>query len=175
MMKKVAVFGNAGGGKSTLARQLSEITGVPLYALDKIKYQSGGIEVSHEEYLSIHSDLLEQEKWIIDGFGCVESAWERFSKADTLIYIDLPILVHYWWVTKRLFQGLYKNPEGWPENSPIWKGALNSFRVLPLCHRRLTPRYRQLVKESESSKRVHHLRSLKDIDNFLHKVQLGYK
>ncbi|MDP8932876.1 MAG: adenylate kinase, partial [Cyanobacteriota bacterium] len=49
-MKKVAVFGNAGGGKSTLSKRLSEITGLPLYALDKIQYQSGGAEVPDEEY-----------------------------------------------------------------------------------------------------------------------------
>ena len=36
-MKKVAVFGNTGGGKSTLSKRLSEITGLPLYALDKIR------------------------------------------------------------------------------------------------------------------------------------------
>jgi cytidylate kinase len=29
-MRKVAVFGNAGAGKSTLARQLAELTGLPL-------------------------------------------------------------------------------------------------------------------------------------------------
>ena len=29
-MKKIAVFGNAGGGKSTLARELAELTSLPL-------------------------------------------------------------------------------------------------------------------------------------------------
>ncbi len=173
-MKKVAIFGNAGGGKSTLACQLSKITGVPLYSLDKIKYKSGGVEISHQDYLDIHSNILNQSKWIIDGFGDVESAWQRFSKADTLIYIDLPIFIHYWWVTKRLFQGMYKNPEGWPEFSPILKGSLNSYRVLPLCHRKLTPRYRQLIKESEPSKRVHHLKSFKDIKMFLNGIRHEY-
>ena len=85
-MKKVAIFGNAGGGKSTLAKQLAEATSLPLYSLDKIKYQTGGGEVPHAEYLNIHSGLLSQEEWIIDGFGCVSSAWERFSVADTLIF-----------------------------------------------------------------------------------------
>lgn len=174
-MNKVAIFGNAGGGKSTLARQLSEITGLPLHSLDKLKYRPGGAEVSDEEYLAAHSDLLKQEAWIIDGFGCVASSWQRFSKADTLVYIDLPLPMHYWWVIKRLFQGIYKTPEGWPEHSPIWKGSLNSFRVLPLCHRHLTPRYRQLVTESASSKQVHHLKSLKDIDDFLCRVKLDRK
>ncbi|AFY96762.1 hypothetical protein Cha6605_5915 [Chamaesiphon minutus PCC 6605] len=33
-MKKVAAFGNTGGGKSTLSKNLAEITGLPLYILD---------------------------------------------------------------------------------------------------------------------------------------------
>jgi class 3 adenylate cyclase len=32
---KVAVFGNAGAGKSTLGRRLAELTGLPLYVVDK--------------------------------------------------------------------------------------------------------------------------------------------
>jgi len=175
MMKKVAVFGNAGGGKSTLARQLSEITGLPLYPIDKIKYQAGGEEISHEQYIDVHANLLNQDEWIIDGFGCVDSAWDRFASADTLVFIDLPLSMHYWWVTKRLFQGMVKSPEGWPEDSPIWKGTLNSYRVLSLCHRRLTPRYRQLVEDSRSSKQVHHLRSLKDIGRFISNLKPGYR
>ncbi len=39
-MKKVAVFGNA-GGTSTLSRRLAEITGLPLYVLDIIQFRCG--------------------------------------------------------------------------------------------------------------------------------------
>jgi len=49
-MQKVAVFGNTGGGKSTLSKRLSDITGLPLHILDKIQYRSGGIEISQEDY-----------------------------------------------------------------------------------------------------------------------------
>lgn len=144
-MKKVAVFGNAGGGKSTLARRLAEATGLPLYSVDKMKYRPGGAEVAHGQYLKVHQKTLEREKWIIDGFGCVPSAWERFGVADTLIYLDLALYVHGLWVTKRLLKGTFVTPEGWPEGSPILKSTLNSYRVLWLCHQRLTPRYRQFV------------------------------
>ena len=170
-MRKVAVFGNAGGGKSTLAMRLAVLTGLPLYPLDAIKYREGGGEVPPDEYLKIHTDLLGRDEWIIDGFGCVASAWERFSAADTLIYIDLPLFTHYEWVTKRLVKGLFVNPEGWPENSPMWSSTMNSYRVLWLCHRRLTPRYRRLVADVASSKRVHHLRSAGEMKAFLQAVK----
>ena len=78
-MRKVAVFGNAGGGKSALARRLAEVTGLPLHTIDKIKWRAGGCAIPHEEYLKIHTDLLNRDQWIIDGFGCIASAWERFS------------------------------------------------------------------------------------------------
>jgi adenylate kinase family enzyme len=170
-MRKVAVFGNAGGGKSTLARRLAELTGLPLYTIDKIQWRAGGDEVPHAEYLKIHADLLNQDQWIIDGFGNVASAWQRFSAADTLVYIDLPLLTHCRWVTKRFVEGLFRNPDGWPENSPIWSSTLSSYRVLWPCHRRLTPRYRQLVAEASSSKRVHHLKSPVEMKAFLEAVE----
>lgn len=65
-MKRVAVFGNAGGGKSTLARQVAEITNLPLHSIDTIKYKKGGGEVPHEEYLQVHAGLLRRDSWIID-------------------------------------------------------------------------------------------------------------
>ena len=40
-MKRIAVFGNAGGGKSTLAKSLAAITGLPLFVLDTIQFRDG--------------------------------------------------------------------------------------------------------------------------------------
>src|SRR3954452_6282072 len=78
-MRKVAVFGNTGGGKSTLARRLAEVTGLPLYPLDQIQFRAGGDKVPHAEYLKMHAELLARDRWVIDGFGCLASAWERFA------------------------------------------------------------------------------------------------
>jgi adenylate kinase family enzyme len=173
-MKKVAVFGNTGGGKSTLARSLAALTRLPLYPLDLIQYRVGGERVSDEEYLKVHAELLRRNEWIIDGYGSVDSAWERFAAADTLVYIDLSPVIHYWWVTKRLIKSPFASAEGWPENSPIWSSTMASYRVVWQCHSELTPRYRQLVAEAAASKRVHHLKSPREIKAFLDAVRREY-
>lgn len=173
-MRKVAIFGNAGGGKSTLARRLSEITGLPLYIIDILQFPDGryrsdkvnGGKLQNDEYQKLHDDLIEQDAWIIDGFENVAMAWKRFEAADTLIYVDLPVISHYWGVTKRLAQGLFRNPGGWPANTPIWASSLDSYRVVWRCHTRLTPKYRQLIATA-SDKQAHHLRSHAQVKRFL--------
>ncbi len=82
-MKKVAVFGNTGGGKSTLSLKLSEIRNLPLYVLDKIQYKPGGSEVPYEDYKRSHEEIMAKDEWVIDGFGCLETLWLRLDKADT--------------------------------------------------------------------------------------------
>ena len=106
-MKRVAVFGNAGGGKSTLARKLAELTGLPLYVVDLMQFSTGGAAVPHDEFLKAHTEVLGRDAWIIDGYGSVKLAWKRFSAADTLVYVDLPFFVHFRWITKRLLKGLF--------------------------------------------------------------------
>jgi adenylate kinase family enzyme len=166
-MKRVAIFGNAGGGKSTLARELADITGLPLAVVDELQYRAGGTAVPHEEYLQAHQALLAKDEWIIDGFGGIALAWERFEAADTLIHVDLPLAVHALWVTKRLIKGLFVSPPGWPEDSPVIRSSISSYRVLWPCHTRLTPRYRSYTSEAARRKRVFHLRSRAELKQFL--------
>jgi len=170
-MKRVAIFGNAGGGKSRLARELAAITGLPLYVIDKIRFRPGGIEVPREDYVQVHATLLGRDEWIIDGFESMKLAWERFEAADTLIHVDLPLVVHAWWVTKRLAKGLFVPPEGWPENSGVISSSISSYRVLWPCHSRLTPKYRSYVADVAQRKRAFHLRSPRELRRFLEAIR----
>jgi len=117
-VKRVAVFGNAGGGKSTLAIAMAKLTGLPLHSIDAIQFNAGGARVSDDEYLKAHADLIRRGEWIIDGFGSLATAWERFAAADTLIYLDLALSTHYWWVTKRFLKSAFVAPAGWPGRQP---------------------------------------------------------
>lgn len=165
-MNKVAVFGNAGGGKSTLSKRLAEMTGLPMVALDRLKYKPGGEEVPYEDYKAAHDQLLQQDQWIMDGYGSLDTVWERLEVADTLIYVDMPVPLHYWWVTKRFLKGFLVPPANWPENSPLLKGTLNSYYTVWLCHKKLTPKYREYVHKAKEHKRVYHLQSPRQVKEF---------
>ncbi len=170
-MKRVAIFGNAGGGKSTLARELAAITGLPLYVIDKIRFPTGVAEIPREEYLKLHADLLDRDEWIIDGFDAVKTTWERFEAADTLIHIDSPLIVHAWWVTKRLVKGLFVAPAGWPEGASVIESSISSYRVLWPCHKHLTPKYRSYILEVAKRKQTFHLCSKREMRQFLQTIK----
>lgn len=111
-MQKIAVFGKPGSGKSTVSKAIASATGLPLHQLDSIVYKPNGGPVERNVFDEAHSNILSSDRWIIDGLGPISSFNARLDAADTLIYIDLPYSVSYWFVTKRLLKGLFIKPEG---------------------------------------------------------------
>ena len=171
-MKKVAVFGKPGNGKSTLSKKLASATGIKLYALDSILYKPNGEEVTRKSYEEAHENILSSKEWIIEGFGpmnSLDSFNKRLEEADTLIYIELPYFVTYWLVTKRFLKGLFIKPEGWPGRSSILKGTLESYRVLKLCPRFWNDGFLQRLEKLSADKSLHIIRSVSELNNFVEK------
>jgi adenylate kinase family enzyme len=97
----VVVIGNAGGGKSTLCRQLRAVRKLPYFSIDKMLWRAGWKPAPPEEFSAMHAAVLEQRAWIIDGFGPWPEVRQRLDFADTIVFVDHPLWVHYWWATKR--------------------------------------------------------------------------
>lgn len=166
-MKRIAVFGKPGGGKSTLSRHLAKAVGVELFPLDLIEYRPDGTKVLAEEYKSSHRDILSKDGWIIEGLGTLESFWQRIDSADTLIYVDLPYWQHYWFTTKRLLKSPFLKPEGWPEGSSVLKGTLASWKYLRLSPNFWTTGFLDKIKARAAGKAVYHIKSASDLNTFV--------
>ena len=65
--ERIAIIGNAGGGKSTLARELGQILNLPVTHVDSIQYQSGWRRTPDEECDQRLSAIASEDRWIIDG------------------------------------------------------------------------------------------------------------
>ena len=168
-MKKVAVFGKPGGGKSTLSKKLASATSIKLHALDSILYKANGELVDRNKYDEEHENILSSENWIIDGFGPIGSFNKRLEVADTLIYIELPYAISYWLVTKRLLKGLVVKPEGWPAGSSVLKGTLESYKVLKLCPKFWNDDFMQRLEKISTNKSLYVIRSISELNSFIDK------
>lgn len=165
-VKKVTIFGKPGGGKTTLAKKLSFQYGIDHYPLDLIEYRKNSDRVTREKFMSAHKDLMSKESWVIDGLGVLQAFWERIESADTIIYIDLPYKVHYWWVIKRYLKSVFVRPEGWPEGSSIFKGTIASWKYLGLSRHFWTPELLVTIKERAAEKNFVHITNTKQFNNF---------
>ena len=166
-MKKIAVFGKPGSGKSTLSKSLASATNIKLHALDSILYNKNGDLVDRKTYDKEHENILSSESWIIDGFGPIESFNRRLDTADTLIYIELPYVISYWLVTKRLLKGLVVKPEGWPDGSSVLKGTLESYKVLKLCPKFWNDGFMQRLEKMSTNKSLYVIRSISELNSFV--------
>ena len=169
-MNRIIIFGKPAGGKSTLARKLSDTTGIRLCPLDRIEYEPGGKRVSPETYATRHAELIRGDRWIIEGLGTLDSFWERMDAADTLIHVDLPYCIHYWWVVKRFLKSVVAKPEGWPEGSSVWKGSVASWRYLTLSPGFWTPELFEKIALRGKGKAMYHIRSVDELDGFVSRV-----
>ena len=166
-MKKIAVFGKPGSGKSTLSKNLASATSIKLHALDSILYKKNGDLVDRTTYDKEHENILSSDSWIIDGFGPIESFNKRLDVADTLIYIELPYAISYWLVTKRLLKGLVVKPEGWPDGSSVLKGTLESYKVLKLCPKFWNEDFMQRLEKISDHKSLYVIRSISELNYFI--------
>lgn len=179
-MNKVAIIGNAGGGKSILARRLGKSIGLPVYAIDDISMQPGWLPTPTDMVSAIHAQWLAEPKWIIDGWGPWElfvglGSWEivkqRFHEADTIIIVDFPIRVHYRWALQRQVLAILGLTKNWPPQGcralPITLRLLKHMRRF---NREMRPRLLSLAAEERFRERVVLLRSPRELRAFLRQV-----
>ena len=113
-MERIMIIGCGGAGKSTLARQLGEITGLPVVHLDKLFWHSGWVESTREEIDEKILRELQKEKWIIDG-NYMRTMPMRMERCDAVIFLDFSRITCVWGILKRYLTNIGKVRPDMPE------------------------------------------------------------
>lgn len=92
MFQKAVVIGSPGAGKSTFARKLKGITGLPLYYLDMIWHKPDQTTITRQEFDAKLQEIVERERWIIDG-NYRRTLEMRLQYCDTAFLLDFPLEV----------------------------------------------------------------------------------
>jgi adenylate kinase family enzyme len=160
------VLGPGGAGKSELAAALAQVTGLPVVHLDRIFWRGGWEAAPADEARRELANAVEAERWILDG-NFLDADDDRFARADTVLFLDMPRRVCLRQVLWRLLRDRRRSrpdlPEGCRETLDL--ELLRWIWRYPRVDR---PRVLELLAElGDDAVDVHHLRSRRDVRKFL--------
>ena len=102
-LQKILVIGCCGAGKSIFSKKLQSILNLEIIHLDQYYHKPNWEETEQEEWEKTVNELVQKPSWIMDG-NYSETMEVRIKSADTIIYLDYPILKCFWRVIKRIFK-----------------------------------------------------------------------
>lgn len=173
-MKKIIIIGCCGGGKTTLAYQLSRKLSTEVHDLDDYFWHAGWVVTPADRWQEIQHELVRGDRWIIS--GTYHSTLDiRMASADTVIFLDLPLWLCFLRVLKRkirnycgLERTLPKRIQDDPKVSfKSLKNDLDFLWYVLMFKRKYNTQIRRMLYQGQSDKHVIELRSPKEVAKFI--------
>ena len=121
---RIHITGNAGAGKTTLARVLSVCLRIPVYHPDPIVWKSGWVKATTAEKEAGIAALVKKPARIIEGVAdTVRQA------ADVVVVVDAPRMHCIFRCVKRCFQYGFSTREELPSNCPEMSVLFKAVRI----------------------------------------------
>jgi adenylate kinase family enzyme len=99
-VRRIAIIGSGGAGKSVLARRVGRRLDLPVTHLDVLFWRPGWVEMSQDEWRGVQEQLVAGGAWVIDG-NHAPTLDVRLSRADTVVLVDLPRRICLWRAVNR--------------------------------------------------------------------------
>lgn len=166
-MSRIVVIGNAGGGKSTLSRQIVAARHLPFLEVDRLLWRPGWHPTPKATYDAEHARAIGRDAWLIDGLGQLASIAARIERATHVILIDMPLWMHFWLAAERQIhwaRGAIPHPPGEIQAMPPTEAL---FRTIWDVDQHWMPQVRDLCVAAERHhKPVHRLHNVAEINAY---------
>ncbi|HBM16821.1 MAG TPA: hypothetical protein DD381_10830 [Lentisphaeria bacterium] len=156
--KRIFVTGNAGSGKTTLAKHISTKLNIPFYSLDRIVWQPGWKTTPSVERKQLIIDLLNKDEWVIDGVS-----QDVLIKSNTVVFLDIPRHLCYIRLMRRNYRYLFKSRPELPVNCPEIKIIGKLISIVWNFKRNVRPTIMNHINDS-SNKSIFHIKSTNELE-----------
>lgn len=166
-MKRVAVIGPTGAGKSRLAAQLGEKLDVRVLHLDTLFWKPGWVRTPHEEYVATQRRELAEESWIVEAqYDDMLPDW--IDAADTIVFLDVSPLQCFWRVSRRRLDAQpAKGAPAGSEPGAVYGAVRKFIRNQWEYRRKVRPELVADLARRRNGQRVVVLRNENDLQSFL--------
>lgn len=180
-MERISVVGDAGSGKTTVAAALASALDVPHVELDGIfHYRPGWTTRPRDEFRAEVERLTAGPGWVIDGNYGNEVQDLVWTRADTVVWLDLPRRVVMSRIVKRTLVRTIRRQELWNGNRERWRNffSIDPYQSVIVWAWTQYDNYRNRYEQAMSDPTWAHLRfvplsSDADTASFLRTVQAG--
>jgi adenylate kinase family enzyme len=122
-MRRFAVMGISGNGKTTLSRRLAAQLDVPYVELDAIYHQPGWTELPLDEFRARVDEATRGDGWVVDGSYREFVGDIVLGRAETVVWLDQPLALVLWRLSRRAVRDIRTQRDLFNGNRQNWRFA----------------------------------------------------
>lgn len=174
---RILVLGCPGSGKSSFAKKLEILTGIPAFSMDDLYWEKEWTRPNERVFWQRLATILATSCWILEGDYHHKYLEERLKAADTIIFLDIPRRTAFFGIVKRSLVRLTGDTTTLPmrvalnpQYRPRWEFRPRLIWLVLSYQRRQRPGLLTRLAELQTGKEVIILSSRQHVQTWMREI-----